>query len=334
MNSSREKKRAESPEAAEGGAETSTGGRAGSNPSPPLSGSLAYKLAYKLTYKELYLLAKKELQKAELESPAFDALCLFEKVFSMGRRELALYGEEIPSQEKAEELRSLLSKRAERMPLQYLLGSWPFYGMELRVGEGVLVPREETELLVDAAAERLLLQREKGYLPETPQIADLCSGTGAVALALKGEFPQSRITAVEKFPEAYGYLLENIRATGREVIPLRADILSSKTAEGFSGLSALVSNPPYVEAGEIPRLQPEVQKEPLSALDGGNDGLRFYRAIARLWIPRLLPGGVCAVEIGENQSEAVSALFQQAGLREISILRDFSGLDRVVAGFR
>ena len=285
-----------------------------------------------LTYRELYLLSKKELQKAELESPAFDALCLFEKIFSMGRRELALYGDKTPSPDKVEALFSLLLKRAQHVPLQYLLGSWPFYGMELKVGEGVLVPREETELLVHAAAERLRLQQKKGILPTEPKIADLCSGTGAVALALREEFPQADITAVEKFPKAYSYLLENIRSTGREVEPLQADILSPRTADHFSGLSALVSNPPYVEAGELPHLQLEVQKEHSTALDGGEDGLLFYRAIGKYWISRLRPGGVCAVEIGETQGDAVSALFQKAGLRDISILQDFNGLDRVVIG--
>lgn len=204
--------------------------------------------------------------------------------------------------------------------------------MELKVGEGVLVPREETELLVHAAAERLRLQQKKGILPTEPKIADLCSGTGAVALALREEFPQADITAVEKFPKAYSYLLENIRSTGREVEPLQADILSPRTADHFSGLSALVSNPPYVEAGELPHLQLEVQKEPSTALDGGEDGLLFYRAIGKYWISRLRPGGVCAVEIGETQGDAVSALFQKAGLRDISILQDFNGLDRVVIG--
>ena len=286
------------------------------------------------TYKELYLQSKKELLKAELESPAFDTLCLFEKVFSMGRKELALYGEKVPSGEKLEEFLSLLRKRAQRVPLQYLLGNWPFCGMDLKVGEGVLVPREETELLVEAAAERIHAGIEKEWIPQDPEIVDLCSGTGAVALALGKAFPRARITAVERYAPAYGYLLENIRFWGSNVTPLQADVLSPETAEKFQNIGALVSNPPYVEAGEIAALQPEVQKEPRSALDGGEDGLLFYRAIAKLWIPRILPGGVCAVEIGEGQGEAVSALFRRAGLREISVLRDFNGLERVVAGFR
>ncbi len=286
------------------------------------------------TYKELYLQSKKELQKAELESPAFDTLCLFEKVFSMGRKELALYGEKFPSGEKLKEFLSLLRKRAQRIPLQYLLGSWPFCGMDLKVGEGVLVPREETELLVEAAAERIHGGIEKGWIPKDPEILDLCSGTGAVALALGKAFPRARITAVERYAPAYGYLLENIRLVGLDVTPLQADVLAPETAGRFQNIGALVSNPPYVEAGEISALQPEVQKEPRSALDGGEDGLLFYKVIAKLWIPRIMPGGVCAVEIGEGQGEAVSALFRRAGLLEISVLRDFNGLERVVAGFR
>ena len=122
------------------------------------------------------------------------------------------------------------------------------------------------------------------------------------------------------------------RLASKAVHPVRLDVLSPESAAPFSGLDLVVSNPPYVEAGVIAGLQKEVQQEPRTALDGGEDGLVFYRAIAQLWVPRLKPGGVAAVEIGEEQAQAVTELFQEAGVREIEVRKDFNGLDRVVVG--
>ena len=204
--------------------------------------------------------------------------------------------------------------------------------MELAVGEGVLAPREETELLVREGAARLRRELPEAGDGEGLLIADLCSGSGAVALGLAGEFPAASVRAVERFPAAYSYLTENIRRTGRRVTPLSLDVLRPESADAFSGLSLLAANPPYVTYEEIDGLQRELHHEPRSALDGGGDGLVFYRAIAAHWIPCLAPGGVCAVEIGENQAAAVSGLFAQAGLTRIEVTKDFNGFDRVVTG--
>ncbi len=281
-----------------------------------------------MTIGEIYHLGKGRLAEAGNESPAFDAACLIKWVFGLNRQQLILRSGQAAGEEKKEEYIQMIEERASGRPLQYILGRWPFLNLELAVGEGVLIPREETELLVQTAADLL-----KKHL--SPRIIDLCSGTGAVALGLASLLPDSEITAAELYGEAYAFLARNCEETGYEnVTPLRLDILDPKSAAHFCGLDGIVSNPPYVKEVELAGLQAEVKREPQTALAGGADGLDFYRAIARLWIPGLKPGGIAAVEIGEGQAEDVRTLFEQAGLTEIGIYRDFNGIERVVVGIR
>lgn len=280
-----------------------------------------------MTLEEAYRAGRRLLEEAGNESPAFDASALFEKAFGLSRQQRILHSPEPADDETLREYLSLARERAAGRPLQYILGTWPFLGLELEVGEGVLVPREETELLVRTAARML------AGTPE-PRILDLCSGSGAVALGAATLLPGARVAAAEKFKTAFSYLERNIRRTGLSVHPLQLDVLDPASAGKFHGLDGIVSNPPYVESGELPRLQPEVRREPSEALDGGADGLRFYRAIARDWIPALKPGGVLAVEVGEGQARAVAGLLAAAGLGNPETQEDFNGIPRVVAGRR
>jgi release factor glutamine methyltransferase len=276
---------------------------------------------------EVYREGKRLLAQAGCDSPDFDAGCLFEKVFGLDRQQRILNSSAEADAEKAERYLALARERAGGRPLQYILGEWPFLGMMLEVGEGVLVPREETDLLVRTAADMLKDRKN-------PQIADLCAGTGAVALGLASLLPDARVKAVEKFPAAMRFLRRNIEKTGlSRVEAVSLDVLDADSAEGFPALDAVVSNPPYVCREEIPTLQREVQREPREALDGGEDGLVFYRAIAKIWLPKLKPGGIAAVEIGEGQAENVTKLFAGA-LEEIHVFRDFNGIERVVSGTR
>lgn len=278
-----------------------------------------------MTLGEVYRRGKRILEDAGCDSPGFDAGCLFQKAFGLDRQQRIMRSEEEAEPEQMERYLSLARGRADGRPLQYLLGEWPFLGLTLAVGEGVLIPREETELLVRTAAEQL-----KGR--ETPEIVDLCAGTGAVALGLASLVPGARISAVEKYEDALAYLRRNIERAGFPgVKAARLDVLDPAPAECFSALDAVVSNPPYVCAGEIASLQREVRREPREALDGGEDGLVFYRAIAEIWLPKLKPGGVAAVEIGEEQAHDVETLFS-AELADLRTYRDFNGTERVVAG--
>jgi release factor glutamine methyltransferase len=279
-----------------------------------------------VTLGELYRRGKSVLLQSGNESPAFDAAFLFQKAFSIDRQSMIVYAQEKADTVQEKQYLAWIAERAEKRPLQYIVGQWPFMELNLSVGEGVLIPREETELLVYTAAQ--LLKNE-----EKPTVLDLCAGTGAVALGLASLLPSAQITAVELYDMAFSYLSLNIRQTGyRNVMPARLDILNPMSAEHFSSVDCILSNPPYINTGELPVLQTEVQREPLTALDGGSDGLAFYRAIASVWLPKLKTGGTAAVEIGEGQAKQVAALFQSAGLTGIQAKKDFNGIERVVAG--
>ena len=279
-----------------------------------------------MTLRSLYNEARRRLTAAGIDSPAFDAVCLIELVFGVNRGDLLLRGQEEADAAGEEQFEALLRRREAREPLQYLLGAWEFMDMSLKTGPGVLCPREETELLCQTVA---------GYLKDTPcRGLDLCAGTGAVALGIARLCPKAEIQAVELSDQAAGYLRQNVETFGEgRVQVMMGDVLSPEFAARFAdgSLDFIASNPPYIASGELPGLQEEVQQEPSLALDGGEDGLVFYRAIAKLWAPKLHPGGVLAVEIGEEQAEAVSSLFAEAGI-SCRTEQDFNGLDRVIHG--
>lgn len=282
-----------------------------------------------MTYRELYIMAKNRLTEAGVDSPGFDAAALVEHFLGLSRPALALQGDETPTpQAEAAFLQGVL-QRAERRPLQYILGRWPFMNLELKVGEGVLVPREDTAVLVEALAARL---RDT----PSPKGLDLCAGTGAASLGLCSLIPEAEAACVELDETAFGYLRENLRRyPGYRLRPVRGDVLApdplGQLPGQFSGdLDFIISNPPYIAAGELPTLQPEVQQEPALALDGGEDGLKFYRAIAKNWTGLLRPGGILAVEIGESQAQAVTEIFLQSGMTAPQVYRDLAELDRAV----
>lgn len=281
-----------------------------------------------MTFRELYLLAKRDLAAAGVEDPTADALVLTEAFLGPDRAGLALHGGESPSPEREEAFLRAVRERAARRPLQYILGSWEFLGLSLAVGEDVLCPREDTAVLVEALAERL-------KDTPNPKGLDLCAGTGAVGLGLCSLLPEAEAVCVELSEKAFPYLEKNLAAYPQyRVKAMRGDILSKELAVGFNlkNLDFIASNPPYVRTGELPGLQPEVRKEPILALDGGRDGLLFYRAIAELWVPLLKPGGVLAVEIGEDQGREVCGLFAAHGITGLQIKKDMAGLDRCVLG--
>ena len=279
-----------------------------------------------MTYRALYLHAKRTLQGAGVDSPGFDAAALADFFFGLDRPGLSLRGEERPEPCQEQAFLQGLAQRANRRPLQYILGNWPFMGLELAVGEGVLIPREDTAVLVEAVAERLG--------PAPPQGLDLCAGTGAVGLGLCSLRPDSQVVCVELSEKALAYLKVNLeRYPQFQVTGQRENVLFPQALGRFPReLDFIASNPPYIATEELAGLQPEVRLEPMAALDGGKDGLIFYRKIAALWLPLLKSGGVLGVEIGEEQGLAVKALFLEAGLTKVEIRQDLAGLNRVVIG--
>ena len=216
-------------------------------------------------------------------------------------------------------------------PLQYILGEWEFYSLPFYVGEGVLVPRPETELLVDFALNFLQNQAENS---PPPVVYDLCSGSGCIAVAVGKNCPAARVFALELSDEAFGYLCKNIELNGtKNVTPVKADVLAGRALLDIPAPDLILSNPPYIPAGDMDTLMDEVTHEPDMALIGGADGLDFYRALTKLWLPLLREkpqgGRLAAFEAGLGQHEAVSALISQAGFTA-GFIRDLSGIERVI----
>lgn len=265
--------------------------------------------------------ATAQLAAAGCEDAAFDARCLLEDLGGMPRGTAA---DDTPlTAEQASALTVALAQRKEGRPLQYILGQWDFLALTLKVGEGVLIPRPDTELLCEAAAERL------GGIVR-PRVLDLCAGSGCVGLGVASLKPDAAVTAVELSEEAWPYLTENIRRYPMcNVTAQRGNVLTDFDAFA-DGYDAILSNPPYIPTADLPTLQREVQQEPKMALDGSADGLQFYRVIAEHWCGKLTENGFCAVEVGIGQASDVAALFAAAGLENTEILRDLGSVERVV----
>lgn len=223
-----------------------------------------------------------------------------------------------PTPAEAERLAALAERRAEREPLQYLLGEWDFYGMTLKVGPGVLCPRADTETVCEAALE--LLQGAAN-----PTVYDLCAGTGCLGLAIAAQRPDAAVTCVEKSDAAWPYLTANAAGTPN-LRTVQADVFTFWQTLPQGGADLIISNPPYLTADEMAALMPETAREPAMALDGGADGLDFYRRISRDHAAHLSPGGTLLMEVGAGQAEDVAAMFPKA-----EIIKDICGIERVVA---
>lgn len=272
--------------------------------------------------KDLYLKIRGILSEAEIEAPGLEARLLIEGVTGMNRAsQIANSNSEI-SGEIQEKLISMAQKRAEHLPLQYILGKWNFMGFEFKVGEGVLIPRDDTEVLVGLCLDYLKNSNGKTAL-------DLCAGSGAISVALD-KLANADVTAVELSDKAYNFLLENIKGTN--IKPHKGDIFECYRDFEAKSFDLIASNPPYIKTDEIEALQTEVGYEPKTALDGGADGLDFYRAIARRWTPLLKSGGAMAFELGEGQAEYVGGLMADHGYINIKTAKDLGGTDRAIIG--
>lgn len=208
-------------------------------------------------------------------------------------------------------------------PLQYVIGRWDFYNSEFYVGKGVLIPRPETEELVEEA---LCLLKNI----ESPVVLDLCSGSGCVGISIAREIPQASVYCVEISDDALFYLNKNAQKD-KNVKVVKADVLDFPT-EALCNICAdlIISNPPYIKSGEIASLQEEVRQEPALALDGGEDGLDFYRSVTGKWSPLLKENGCILFEIGNEQGEAVKSILFENGFSDIEIIKDMYGNTRIV----
>lgn len=277
----------------------------------------------------------RDLEAAGVETPAADAELIVGHVLgeSRGRvQALALMGAEAEAAAAAA-ARDLAAQRASRVPLQHLTGRAPFRSLELSVGPGVFVPRPETETVAQLAIDALMAVPD----PE-PVALDLCTGSGAIALALATEVPTARVWAIERNPEAHAWAERNVAALGGGRVGLllgdAADAAGLLPAEAAGRVHVLVSNPPYVPEGMVPR-DPEVREhDPADALYAGPDGLDLVRVISRVGLGLVAPGGVIVLEHAETQGGAIRALLAADGWRAPSTHRDLTLRDRATTAFR
>ena len=255
------------------------------------------------------------------DAPGFEAGLMLETVFGVSRTDILL-GKTVPLDEKQRtQIVALLGGRKERRPLQYLLGSWEFYGRPFIVGEGVLIPRPDTEILAEQVLEGM-------KDTPSPRILELCGGSGCLAVTIALERPDTEVWCVEKSPEAFSYLQKNNEALGAGVHTLLGDALDTGCVEG--DFDCILSNPPYLSDSDMRELEPELSYEPVMALYGESDGLFFYRELTARWADRLRPGGLLAYEIGMGQHPQVAAMMEAAGLNTICQTRDYGGIIRVL----
>ena len=219
-------------------------------------------------------------------------------------------------------IKKIINRRRKGEPLQYILGKWWFFDSEFYVGRGVLIPRQDTETLVDTALELISSK-------ENLAVADLCAGSGAIGISLAAKRPNITVTAVEKYPKAFKYLKQNIELNKTtNVKPVKTDVLKKP----FGLYDMIVSNPPYITKTDMNDLSREVKKEPRTALLGGEEGLDFYKAISANWKSALKKGGKLIFEIGIGQAEAVGEILKNEGFSEITVIKDLGGVQRVIFG--
>ncbi len=278
-----------------------------------------------MTVNQLYREIIQRLDKSE-------ALAILEFVCNITRSDIVLNGDrELPA-EVCDKIFEICDKRTVNIPLQYLIGKWSFWGADFTVGEGVLIPRDDTEVVVSACIDYLSALNPKKA--DNIRIIDLCSGSGIIAVTLANMFKRADVTALEKSDKAFEYLTQNIELNNSKVSAFKGDIFYDYDRFEDNYFDLIVSNPPYIRSGDIKTLQREVQFEPLMALDGGEDGYVFYRSIISNWSAKLKSGGMIAFELGEGQSEFVSTLMLQNGFENIKTFKDLSNIDRAIVAIK
>jgi len=282
-----------------------------------------------MTQQALLLKLTHRLQQAGIPNAAFEAKQLLYAALQTDATGYLLHCLDSVSDETIKAAESMVYRRIGGEPLQYILGQWSFLDETFFVGPGVLIPRPETEELV-LQCETLLRGRS------APVVIDLCAGSGCIGLSLQKMLPEAQVYLVEYSDGALCYLKKNAKhfAFDDRVHILQGDVL--RGGEAFPTLpqaDLIVSNPPYICADEIASLQREVQREPRMALDGGKDGLTFYRCFASDWMSKLNNNGCFAFECGEGQGAEIAALFEEAGCNA-EIIYDFNGFDRFVIASR
>ena len=275
-----------------------------------------------MNYRECYEKGKNMLLESGVPEPELDARFLLEFICRTDRNTLLVHGDREVTEPEQSAYEALLEKRCARIPLQHLTGMQNFMGLDFLVNEHVLIPRQDTEILVEEVLKNL---------HDGMRVLDLCTGSGCILISLLHYTNGCSGVGADISGEALAVAGKNaMRLLGEQ----RLNFVQGDLFENISGqFEIIVSNPPYIEPQVIPELMPEVREhEPLAALDGGVDGLDFYRKIVAESPRYLCGGGMLFFEIGYNQGEAVKQLMMRTGFHEVCVLQDYAGLDRVVYG--
>jgi release factor glutamine methyltransferase len=269
------------------------------------------------TYKELLCIGREILSKHEIADADVDAWYLLAHVCKINRTDLLLRGATPVTEEDSIKYKELIEQRAAHIPLQHIIGSQEFMGLEFIVTKDVLIPRQDTEILVE---EVLKLSSGKSIL-------DMCTGSGCIIISLAKLGNPIKATGVDISEKALNIAKQNSKLNGVEVEFILSDLFDNLTGE----YDIIVSNPPYIPTAEITRLMPEVRiHEPMTALDGYGDGLEFYRKITKQLKNHLVENGFIFYEIGHNQGEDVRIILEKEGFTDVVIKKDLNGHDRVV----
>lgn len=284
-----------------------------------------------MIYKEIYLWGREKLENAGVMEFDLDARLLLEYVCHTNRNTLLVHGDREVTMEEEEKYKDAIALRSSRIPLQHITGSQEFMGLEFKVNKHVLCPRQDTECLVEEVMR---------YLHDGNRILDMCTGSGCILLSLLHYSNHCTGVGADISQEALNVAYENAKAIGKmeRPNPWKEDTVTLVVSDLFSEIQGekfdiIVSNPPYIASAVIPTLMEEVRiHEPLAALDGKEDGLFFYRKIVEESQKYLAKEGMLFFEIGHDQGRAVSDMMKGAGFKEVTVVKDFAGLDRVVYG--
>ncbi len=251
-----------------------------------------------------------------------DSWLLAEYVFEITKADYYMNPGMTVEQEKSKRYMALVKKRADKIPLQYITGEQEFMGLNFTVNENVLIPRQDTELLVEKTAEYVRM------LEGQVKVLDMCTGSGCIAISVDKLCPDAQVTAADISYKALAVALENNKKNKADVCFVQSNLFDN--IEGCFDI--IVSNPPYIKTGELSDLMEEVREhEPMLALDGDNDGLKFYRQIAKKLDRYLKKKGRIFFEIGYDQGQKVPEILEKYGFRDIRVFQDLSGNDRVVS---
>lgn len=275
-----------------------------------------------MTYREAIRFGESVLSDAQIEDAKIDAWLLLEMACRIDRNFYYMHMEEDMQEEQVSEYEIAVKKRAEHIPLQYIIGETEFMGLRFKVNSSVLIPRQDTETLVEEALK---------VVKPGMKVLDLCTGSGCVIVSILHNARDVKGYATDISKQALNVAKENAKLNDAAVNFERSDLFDNVTGS----FDIIVSNPPYIRTEEIVKLMPEVSHfEPMEALDGKEDGLYFYRKIIAECADYLNPEGRILFEIGYDQGDAVSGLLREAGFQEISVIKDLAHNDRVVTGRR